>query len=244
MSESLEAPEQDQDQPEPSDSEASEASAFDPSSLPDEAREYLSSREKELQATMTRKTQEAAETRRQAEQVIEALSDPDHPQHKQVLGYFNLEVEEDDEDDDDLLGDDPTEDLRRELEELKQLYSQDVQTREQQQQEDQIEGQVAEQIEELQDKEGREFTDKELELLFSYAVSNPSNDGNPDVQGAFDALTGAYSTYQKDWINRKKAPRPPGQGTPASRDFDIRDRKARISRSQEIAEALMSQSSD
>lgn len=232
-----------QDQPQDTtDPEDSGQSEFDPSSLPEEAQNYLSQREKQMTADYTRKTQEAAETRKQAEQFIEALSDPSHPQHKQVLAYFNLEVEADEEDDDDW--DDPNDALLKRLDALESRYQQDSESREQRDYEEQEEEYLAEKFEELQGKAGREFDDKELELLFSYAVSNQNSEGLPDVEGAYEVLNGVYDARQKDWISRKKAPRPVGQGSPASRDFDIRDRKARLARSQEIAEAMMSQSSD
>lgn len=56
---------------------------IDPSTLelPDEARSYLEQREREMQADYTRKTQEVAEQRREAEQALEFVnalnSDPD-----------------------------------------------------------------------------------------------------------------------------------------------------------------------
>ena len=231
-----------EDQPEP-DASATEPSnenstEFDPQSLPEEARTYLESREKELQGVMTKRTQEAAEQRREAENyrlVVEAASNPRHPQYEEALEYLGIPLEEDDQEE--YLSDE--EELAQRLERLEQAQSQSFEAAEQARMEDADLDNVASAIGEIQEHLGRDVEGAELRLVYSIVEQNRDPNGRPNAQTAIGVLDEAYGTAKEQWISSKRAPRSPGSGPAARKQFDIKDDKQRLDASAAAAEAAI-----
>lgn len=174
----------------------------------------------DTQSEYTRANQEAKELRQQQEQVRYALQvarDPDHPQYREALEALGFDVEESEE-----LDEDETETLRRQVEELRETYQSDQEQREIMQLEAAEDDWLAQNIGALQDKEGHEFTDNELALLVNYATQNRLTDGQPDLDGAFKALSGAWDERQKAYRESKRAPQAPN-GATAATDIDMDD---------------------
>lgn len=220
---------------EPEQPEAEEKdSSSDLSDFPDEAREYIERREKEMQADYTRKTQALAEERKAAQQaqtIVNAASNPNHPDHEQALAILGLEVGDDD--DDEYVDEEDA--LRADVEALKDAYLAEQERSEQQAFQDAEDDFVSERIEALEEKEGLEFSDEELQLLYDAALSNRKDDGEPDVDGAYGLLKRVYDTRQKEWVHSKQTPRQPGSGRAASRKLNLDNREERISYAAEVA---------
>ena len=232
-----EAPAVEQDTPDASVEEAqtddaapADAEAPDAEDTPQENWEK---RYQDLQPEYTRATQEAAQLRA----VYEAARNPNHPQHKDALDALGLEVEAGDEDETEYL--DETEELRRELEALKGRFSeQDEQA--QQAAFHQAEAEFLDnRISELEKKEGREFTDHETALLVAAAVADRADDGEPQVEAAFEALKHVLDEGRERYLESKKAPRAPGQGASASQKLDFSNEEAVLERAAAAAQAAM-----
>lgn len=239
------APDQDQPESAPSSGSAQEAqsdsfTSADISSIPEDAdREWLSQRYADMQADYTRKTQEIAETRREAEamaEIIEAASDPGHPDHQSALDVLGLEVDqaELEEEDSYFSADD---ELRTKVERLEAERAMEQQAAEQAAIEEFEDDLIAEQISNLQQQEGREFDDAELRILYNEALSNPDDRGLPNVGYAYELLKDAYTNRQKDWVSSKRTARRPGSGSAADRKFDPTNDEDRVTRTAEILEA-------
>jgi hypothetical protein len=241
------APEQDQPESAPESGSAQEApqsESFtdkDASSIPEDAdREWLTQRYSDMQADYTRKTQEIAETRREAEamaEIIDAASDPGHPDHKNALDILGLEADAEDDQEDFLTAED---ELRAKVEALEADRAAQVQAAEQAAIEEMEDDLIAEQISKLQEQEGREFDDAELRLLYNEALANPDGRGLPNVEHAYNLLRDAYTNRQKEWVSSKKTARRPGSGSAADKKFDPTNDEDRVSRTAEILEAFNS----
>lgn len=202
---------------------------FDLGGIPEDAdRDWFAERVKAFQSDYTRKTQAAAEARKQALTVLEAAQDPNHPNHAEVMDYLGFEVADDDlEQDEDE--DDPLSPLEQRLAALEARDQQAAQAAQQAQQQEVYEDALVDRLETLQGVEGVEFTEDELALIVNAAQAIPDDEGLPNVEQAYKLLTGAYAKRQKAYLNGKKnAPRPPGRGVPASRELDISDPQARL----------------
>lgn len=244
-----EAPEEIQDQPDTPDAsdsgisvehEDGQQAEFDPSSLPPEAQEYLSTREREMQGDYTRKTQAIAEERRQAQfaqAFHEAILDPNHPQHEEALGILQQRGILDIEDPDPGFEDEDV--TARRLEALEQRLQQEDAQRQNQQLEDYVLTHVADEIQAIQDSEGREFSDEELTILDTVARRNPDGQGLPNVDYAYKVLKAHNDSQKKSWVSSKRTPRPPGGGPAARQQFDPRDPAQRREASIAAAEAAI-----
>lgn len=214
-----------------------------PEDLREKAERYAQEVKSHFQAPFTKKAQEAAEVRREAEQarqLQEALRNPQvapavlaqlgHDE-KAVLGMYGYETDEEPE----FEEDDPDERIGR----LEQALSEREQAERQTQQEEAVSDYIAERIEALEGKEKREFDAEEHQLLDLYARSNPTPEGHPDVEGAFKLLSGIVSSRQKAMLDPKRnAPRPAGGGRPGSQMVDL------SKESQEDRVARMAQAAD
>lgn len=214
--------------------EESFTDSFKPDELPEEARAAYEKAYNEMRGDYSRKTAELAEQRKAArewQQFGEQLSNPET--QAQALAHLGLEIQ-------DTEGEflDPEEELKQRLAALEQDRVQQYETQRITQQEEQELAYLGQQLESLEQKEGREFTDEEAELIAATAIGSPSN-GLPDVGRAYQLLTGAYSERQKSWAEQKKAPRPLGGGRSASKEIDMSDREARIQAQAQAAESIM-----
>jgi hypothetical protein len=85
-------------------------------------------------------------------------------------------------------------------------------------------------IEEMEQKAGREFSDKEIRVL-------SGRETDPKV--LYGLMEEIVNERQQSWIKSKKAPRIPGSGTPGSKAADLTNRDARRAAMEEAAEAAM-----
>jgi hypothetical protein len=193
----------------PEEGQASEESSFD-----------YEQAYNELRPVYTQTTQREAQYRT----IVEAASNPAHPQHEEAIEYLGF-AEEQDEDDEDYDSD-PTQALQQELEEIKGYLAERDQEQELQQLEDAEYDWLASEISTLQDKEGVEFDDHELQLLVHAATGNRLQDGQPDLQGAYSALNAAWDARQKNWSSSKRAPQAPS-GASAKSEVNLDDPEQR-----------------
>lgn len=219
---------------------------FDPSEIPEDAdRDWFEEKYKELRAGFTQKTQEFGETRREAEQLRQFRDAVANPQvapavlaqlgytEKQILEMYGYQPEE--EDDDEFA--DPDQRIDR----LEQTLAQREQADQAERYEEEVTDHIAGQIEQLEQKEGREFDPEEHQLLDTYARAYAVN-GVPDVEGAHKLLSGILDSRQKQWLESKKTGRPPGGGKPGSRTVDLskETKEERMARMQQRAEEAAS----
>lgn len=234
-----EAPETDQP---PEGEEEFSIDSFDPTQVPEDAdREWFAERVQKLRADYTKKTQSLAEERREAEQaqqIITALRNPQvAPAILAQFGYDERKMLE-------LYGyqtdEEPDEapDLYDEVEGLKQTLAQQQEAAQRAQYEAQVEDHIAGEIEALEKKEKREFDAEEHQLLDVYARANPKPDGTPNVEGAFNLLSGIVkSRFEARLKPKQQTPRPPGGGKPGSRQVDL-SKESREGRLERMAEAV------
>jgi hypothetical protein len=192
---------------------------FDTSTIPDEYRPQMDELANQWKATYTKKRQaetaELAEVRREAErnaQILQALQNPQT--RAAVLQQFGIEYLDEDENDD--LAEEP--DLYTEVDQLKAWKAEQIAQTEQARREEAI-------------------LDYEHRLLDTYARANPGPNGEPDVKGAYELLTGVSKTRANAILEAKKAPRRAPGGTPASKAADLSNKETREARMAEAAEA-------
>lgn len=250
-----EAPETEvQDQPEPEapdttdqadreEAEAPNEESFhdlDLSRIPDgeDPREWALKREKEMQAAFTRKTQALASQRQANEEAQEAielqrlLRDPNTQAQALARLGFDLADEEQEELD-------PDEELRQKVALLEAERAREHEMAQLTQREQETLAYMGDQLEIIEGREGREFSDEESEAIASIALANPDQQGRPDVERAFKLLSGIWDAQLAARRERKTAPRVPGNGSPASRVVDLSTRESRINAAAQAAEAAM-----
>lgn len=212
------APVVEQDKPTDQDAPDAEGQATDEpteGSTPDP--EQLQRSYDELRTKFTQTSQEAAQHRL----IVEAAANPNHPQHEEALEYLGLESEEDE---DEYLDED--EELAARIEAIESRQQEALQAQQEAELEEAETDWLAEQIGSLQEKEGREFDDKELNLIVRAATGNRLEDGQPDIEGAYGLLTNVYDARKKDWVSSKRAPQVP-TGASASQQIDLDDAEQR-----------------
>ena len=206
----------------------------------------LESRYKSMQADYTRKTQELAEQRREAEaalEFIESLQDESTRasalrQLAEFVGEDNYLTaagfEADDEDtfdeefsDEDFAVNDPRVDqLAAEWESYKRS---------------QQEKEILHEIESFTDHEmarlGIEDETEQQAVLSIAATLDLDSRGLPQIEAARGMLEELFNEKQKSWIGSKKAPRQPLQGTAADAKFDFTDEDERRRRMAALIEA-------
>jgi hypothetical protein len=200
--------------------------SFNPDQLPEEARAAYDSAYKQMQADYTRKTQEVADQRREAEEAQELISALQDPQYRdaalQVLG-IQPQAEDDQADEfEDYLSEDERLDRIEQYLEGQQAQQQDSEI-------EQLENQYLDQeFAKLEKSIARDLTDDEAELLFVTATHPTFRDSNglPDVQAAYDRVKQLEQGAQQRYVESKKAPRAP-MGSAGSKQIDLNDDEAR-----------------
>lgn len=175
----------------------------------------------DLRSEFDRRNQQYSE----AEQLQAALSGAAGPEvQAQVLAAFGIELEADEDMGFDELDEyDP--DAR--IDRLEAMLEEQAMAA---QEEAMVEAEVdylTENIEALEQQEGREFSDQEIAILASVARANPDANGVPDLGVAHAHLTELLNDRQSAWVNSKKAKRP-GSGVAAEKAADLDNEEARV----------------
>lgn len=226
--------------------ETSFTDAFDPSTLPEEARGAYEDAYKRLQADYTRKRQEESATVKEAEsatQLISALNNPE-TRDDALLWVFQSLGEEAFQAVASKLGyeldgqSQETEDPPQESfhdPRVDQLLA-EKQESEHQAQLDQIESDINSKIDALDKQAKTALTQEEKEDIFALVLTlDPTAEG-PDVEAAFTRFTGHFDRRLKALRERKKdVPAPPNSGSPGVPTTPVGDGKARRSHALEIA---------
>lgn len=207
---------------------------FDPDSLD----EPLQQRYKQMHADYTRKTQQLAQQRQEVEQhqmLLQALQSDDPQLQAQALEALGLEFADDDEDpygDPDLEEVDPLDELHDEVARLKADREQELAARQQQQQVQQIEQHMDQQFADLAKREGRQLSEKEklaLSVLAGFVVDSTDASGLPDMNAAYEWLSGLREEWRQGYVTSKQAPRVASSGQPGSPSFNFDDENERVS---------------
>ena len=207
--------------------------SFDLSQVPEDAnREWLAQRHQQMTGSLTRKSQELAEQRRQVAGIVQAIQDPEHPDHDAIVAELGLDTGTILDDEDDL-----SDDYDDRIEKLEQQLQQRKEADEEAQLE-QAEAQwISNALKDLEAEVGSEFTKEERSIVEAYAVSNRFDDGEPDIKGGYERLNAAWDAKQKAYEKSKRAPRGPGAGKSAAREQDTSTRQKRIELGAQVAEA-------
>lgn len=233
------APQPSEETPKAAEDQAQDSSfteSYNPDELPEEARAAYESAYKRLQADYTRKTQEASQQRREAEQAMQFVSALRNPTTQaQALEALGLELDGGEDDDD--LYDDPDERLDR----LEQAIAQRDEQAQQQATMEQEAGFIDDELQRLAGSEGRDLDDREVEVIVSYALSNRLDDGTPNVEAGFRALSALYADSQKRYLESKKNAPVPGLGTAADKRHDLNSEAGRKAAMAEVAAAVLNQ---
>jgi hypothetical protein len=206
----------------------------------------LESRYKSMQADYTRKTQEIAELRREAEAATEffnALSDEEMRDDalRQLAEYVGPETlaaaagfevaDEDNLESDFSEFEEPVADPR-----VDQLAAEWESYKEAQQ-----EQAILQEIESFTDGEmsrlGVEDEAEQRAVLSIAATMDLNREGFPQLEAAKQMLDDLYGSKQKQWIDSKKAPRQPLQGEQAEEGFDFSNEEERRKRIAALIEA-------
>lgn len=193
---------------------------FDPESLPTE----LQSRYRQMQADYTRKTQEAAEQRKEAEAALALVSAlQDDSQRESAIKYLAESVGEDtilsilgyDVEDDDVTG--PELDLEDtdpefrdpRVDELLAEREAERQRVAEEQRFQQVQSHYEQSFKSIEEKASRSLSDAEKELVIAKSLAgDPGPNGLPNVTSAWEALEAAWGERQKQWIGSKEAVKP------------------------------------
>lgn len=211
------------------------AERFDPSSL-DEA---LQEQYRSMRGDYTRKTQSLAEERKAFEQqtqehqnaldLFQALQEDPHATLQQLQELF-AEGTDDEAYEYDPDDDNPETQLLSRLEQQEQRLQQfEAQQQAEQHQRQMLASMTAEveQINQLRDKAGEQpITSDELDEIVKFTV--PDERGNVPLLSTYQALAAFFDRRQQAYIAGKRAPTPPGQGTPGSQKLDIKNEDQRL----------------
>ena len=205
----------------------------------------LESRYKSMQADYTRKTQEIAELRREAEAATEffnALSDEEMRDDalRQLAEYVGpetlaaaagFEVGEDN----------PEQDFSQFEEEVKDPRVDQLAAEWESYKEAQQEQAILQEIESFTDGEmtrlGVEDEAEQRAVLSIAATMDLDREGFPQLEAAKQMLDELYGSKQKQWIDSKKAPRQPLQGEQADEGYDFSNEDERRKRIAALIEA-------
>lgn len=212
---------------------------LDLSRIPDDTdpREWAVQREREMQQAFTRRTQEAAEARREAEQVLEALQDPET--RPIILERLGVQVADPQQTVTEPEYPDPESELRTELDQLKGY----LQEREDAEWNDQLEHAeqqfIGDRINEIAAREGRTFSEAEKNLITSYGKANRLQDGEPNLEDGYKLILEHEKVAKERYLESKRAPRKPGGGVPAARQVDPENEEAELEALAERYDALV-----
>lgn len=177
----------------------------------------------DLQPEYTRASQEAAEYRR----LVDSLRSDDSDTRRTAAEKLGLEFIEDEEPETDEY-EDPTEVLRRELDEIKQSISQRDQQAQAEAARTRDINHLDAQLSAIEKQAGIELTDEETKLLAGFALANRDDKNLPDVETAWQIYQAAENGLKKRWASTKKAPHvsPVGRaGTDAPNLDNARERQ-------------------
>lgn len=203
---------------------------IDLTGLPEEAQIFLRAREREMQADYTRKTQELAEQRRQAEQhiaFVEALnSDPEFAlnvfgtlqDQLAQAGYLEQQAALNELDDEFGMGDPVSDPYARELAEMR-AWRQNLES---QLAQNQMQAQLDRQIAELRSAHPDYTTDDVQAILdLGFATGGDLRAANEAYRGMQDRILARY--LQNKVGVKTPAPIASGQGTPVPEDISEAD---------------------
>lgn len=203
---------------------------IDLTGLPEEAQIFLRAREREMQADYTRKTQELAEQRRQAEQhiaFVEALnSDPEFAlnvfgtlqDQLAQAGYLEQQAALNELDDEFGMGDPVSDPYARELAEMR-AWRQNLES---QLAQNQMQAQLDRQIAELRSAHP-DYTNDDVQAILDLGFATGGNlvAANEAYRGMQDRILARY--LQSKAGVQTPAALPTGQGTPAPEDLSGAD---------------------
>lgn len=221
---------------------ASEDSSF---TTADDLPPELEARYKSMQADYTRKTQELAEQRKEAEAALEfinALQDEsqradalrqlaDFVGENEYLTAAGFEADAEDNEQEPMddfggLNDPRVDQLAAEWEDYKKS-----------QQEKEILHEIETFTEGEMSRLGIE-DDREQQAVLSIAATlDLDQNGLPQIDAAYKMLNDLFGEKQKSWIDSKKAPRQPLQGAAGEEDFDFSNEDERRKRMAALIEA-------
>jgi len=212
------------------DEQVAETDSFwngNPEELPDEVKPIY----KNLQADYTRSKQSIAEERREAQQATEfwnAIRSQDPNAIRQIADVYGQETVLDAlgyalDEDEPSEPVDPLEELRAKVEGLEGQLTQKEQKAQEEALLSQIEADITKQF------SGLDLDDKEQEIVTAHALTAGyvTPEGFPDVKKAYEDFTGVLEGRQKKWVEGKRAPRTPVQGTAGSEKIDFSNEDAR-----------------
>jgi len=178
---------------------------------PNESAVDYQQRYTEAQAWGTRVSQEASEYRRQLDAIREG--DPE------ALRALGLEIE----DQEDTLVDPGLDPYDQRIAALEARLQEQQDNASQQSQLEQIERHVEQQLGKL---DGLDEQDRDLVVRLAVAM-DPTEDGMPDVQAAYDSLTQRDTEAQKRWATTKRAPRVSPTGQAGTQQPDLSNAEER-----------------
>jgi hypothetical protein len=208
---------------------ASFLDAYDLGDVPEEARPVAEATIKRLNAAYTRQRQEDTQVVReaqQAEQILDGLLDPQRRDGvAKALGLELTQREEEELDDEFELRDPRVDQLKAEWDQERQVTAAEKRVAAEN-------AFVTEEVEKLQGKLDREFSDEELDVLLALSFSDQYRDerGVPSVESAFRVLDAAIAggkAAPKPKPKPKPKARRMGGGSAGERTVDLSDPEAR-----------------
>lgn len=233
------------------------AERYDPASIEDpQIRAQVELYAKQLQGDYTRKTQELAAQRREAQQAIDLMTRlQDEESRDQAFGELleslGMELADDEPDTPDTGtglqegGDDPTTRRLAELEarlaarEAAEQQAAEAQARAQR------EGQVLEHVDQALDGYAEQQGVEELDprqrraILAFAAASAPDEHGMPDMQGAIAEYEAMVAGAVQHYLASKQVATPDASGSSGQPNVDLRDEKSRLAMANAIAERAL-----
>ena len=185
------------------------------------------SRYTNLQSDHTRASQEAAEYR----QVVEALRSDDPAQRAQAAEALGLEF---DEPEPEPLDD--VEELRRELQEIKEWKTQETQAKQTAAQRQTEIDYMDTQFDALEKSEQRDLTDREVEMVAKLAQQTRDSEGRPDVQAAYKFALAYVDEFAPKRVASKKAAQVQA-GRAGTKEYDRRNPEERAQRMAAVMDA-------
>lgn len=210
--------------------------SFNPDEIPEELRGAYDS----MRADYTRKTQEIAEQRREAEQAQSLISSLQNPlTQAEALRALGLELDEGD----DALSSNEDEyvDPEDEIRQIKAYLAEQEQEKVIMQAEEAFLDNLARDIDGLEQREKRQLTDDEQAFILSHAQAQLADGETPNVQAAYAMLNNIATSARERYVaSKKQAPLAP-LGAPGDKKINLDDPEERVQALARIAEANLSQ---
>lgn len=97
---------------------------------------------------------------------------------------------------------------------------------------------IQQQLGDVAEKEGRDLTEQEKNIITNHALSNRFDDGQPDIEGGHELLNAIYKDAQKRLLSSKRnAPKPPS-GAAGEPTIDTSTPEGRRAAIRDIAESV------